>query len=408
MHHHPHSADSADPSGSQLPSVTDRPRARVRCLRTLDELADVRGFWEAHQQHPNVDFDFYRAFLECYKDSITPYVLVLDNDDLAPAILVGRIRHGPVPIKIGYRTLLQPRARVLELSYRGLLGDASSTTCRTLLANLVQAFARGDADLVRFEHLDVQSALYASARDAAGWLQRDRAVRPQSHWTAELGTNYDAFFGSLSGNSRHNLRRYTRRFEKQFDGRFEIRTYTEPRDLDRVIRDMESVAAKTYHRGLGAGFIGNIETRKLIGLAMEKGWYRSAILYIEDKPVAFWDGRKYRRTFYTDTTGYRPELYHARPGLFLLLSLLRDLCADDQVDVLDFGLGDAQYKRSLCNREWHEARIHVYSRRWRGVSINVGLTATAAAASFARRTLDEFELASRVKRSWRGRLIGSR
>jgi len=77
-------------------------------------------------------------------------------------------------------------------------------------------------------------------------------------------------------------------------------------ELDRMCVDMETISAKTYHRGLGVGFADSAETRGLFAMALDHGWQRAYVLYVRGTPCAFWEGLMYRQSFFSDQ--HRPTI----------------------------------------------------------------------------------------------------
>jgi CelD/BcsL family acetyltransferase involved in cellulose biosynthesis len=86
------------------------------------------------------------------------------------------------------------------------------------------------------------------------------------------------------------------------------------------------------------------------------------------------------------------------------MRLVEDLCADETVDTVDYGFGDAEYKRRFGSRSWQEEDVLVYAPTARAVRINLVRTALLAAVGVARRVLQRGDALGRVKRGWRKRL----
>ncbi len=163
----------------------------------------------------------------------------------------------------------------------------------------------------------------------------------------------------------------------------------------------------TYQKGLGAAFSDTPERRRLTSLSLERGWFRVWVLYDEETPIAFWQGSVYRRIYHSGTTGYDPTYSRDRVGIYLLTRAIADLCADPEVDFLDFGFGDADYKRYFSDEAWNESDLVVFAARARPVAINATRTAVMASAYGLRRGLEHFGLADRIKVAWRRRLRAS-
>jgi CelD/BcsL family acetyltransferase involved in cellulose biosynthesis len=87
-----------------------------------------------------------------------------------------------------------------------------------------------------------------------------------------------------------------------------------------------------------------------------------------------------------------------------MLRMIEDLCADPTVEVLDFGFGDAEYKRRLGDFSTREEDVLVYAPTARSVRINLTRTALLLAIGGMRRLAGASALGGAVKRRWRRRL----
>ena len=187
-----------------------------------------------------------------------------------------------------------------------------------------------------------------------------------------------------------------------------MRTFRGAADFEEMMRDIEQIAAKTYQRGLGVGFDTSAAMRERLRLEIAKGWLRAFVLYIEDKPFAFWIGKLYQNSFCSDSMGYDPAYSKHSPGMYLIMQVVEYLCgenSDDRAHQIDFGFGDAQYKTVLANQEWQEASIYIFARSWKGIGINLLRMPTAWVNHWAQELLGKTSLLLKVKRMWRDRIM---
>lgn len=376
----------------------------VRVLRSVSEIEEVRDAWMQMQRHPNADMDFFLSVVDSRPEILRPHVLVLSRDGRPAAILVGRIEDSFLEAKLGYKVIHRWPVRCLTFVYRGLLGDSSAANSAALMKAAINCLADREADVIWFNSLRSDTPIYRIARRACGLLFSDYFPELNLHWRASLPGSYEQFLQTLSSNTRHNLRRYSSRLLKTFGRDLSVRCFRQRTELDQIIDDTEFVAAKTYHRGLGVGFVDSAQTRRLTALALERNWFRAYILYIRGVPSAFWNGLQYGRTFFTGATGSDPAYSEHRLGTFLLTRVFEDLCQNDAADEIDFGFGDAQYKRDLCDQSWQEASMYVFAPTVRGLVLNAVRTPTILIDRASRKALERTKLLEKVKRAWRNRL----
>jgi len=378
----------------------------VEVARTPSAVAALRHSWRHLPRNPNADVDYYLAVLASRKEILRPHVVVLKQDGAVRSILVGRIERTAVEVGLGYKKLRLSNVRCLTLIYSGMLGDDSEETALANVKSVMSSLKAGEADIAWFNHVRTGSAVYHAAVKGQNFLSRDHFPVMNQHWRLRLPATYEALHQRLSSNTRHNVKRYSKRLLDTFKDRLTVKSFRNCSEVEQTLKDTEAIASKSYHRGLGAGFVNNTETQRIWSLAAREDWLRAYLLYIDEKPVAFWNGLLYGKTFFTGTTGFDSAFGEYRPGIFLLRKMVEDLCQENVADAIDFGFGDAQYKRDWCDENWQEASIFLFSPTFKGALLNATRTPLLALSKSAQHILAHVGLLARVKRLWRDRLEG--
>jgi CelD/BcsL family acetyltransferase involved in cellulose biosynthesis len=393
--------------GDSHPAAAGRGAERVRVARTLEQVQVLRGMTEQIAwPHQDPEPEYFRTVLEAMPHAIRPHVVHLERPGWRPILVVARLERIELEARIGYLRLYRPTVRCLTVVHGGVAGAETVEDCGRVLDALRGALAAREADVVRFLGLRTDSPLYATATSVSPWLCRDRVASPQPHWRVAIPDSIDAFLAARSRNTRQNVKRYGRRFERAYRHRLTLRRFgrDDDCDLDRLFAELEAIAAKTYQRGLGVGFTGDELQRRTIELELRRGRYLAWVLDVDGVPSAFWDGSIHASTFFIGSPGYDPVLGPARVGTWLQMRMIEDLCARDDVSALDYGMGDAQYKRSFGDECWTDAIVHVFAPTLTGLRVNAARTAAMGATQVARRALGDSGLEQRVKRGWRRRL----
>ena len=374
-------------------------RPDVRVARTVEDVEAIRGAWErVGPRHPDSDVDFFLQVLADRPEVLRPHVMLIEDDgDGEPALLVGRVEERTLPARFGYATLYRPRLRCLTVVSDGLTGSEAGQ--EKLAAALLETLRDGDIHALFMHKAVLGSPLHRVATELAGPLQRSRPVVATRHWARELPDSYDQFTKSLPKNLRGNVRRDGRKLVETLGERMRIQRLNRPDQLEQTLSDLERVAARTYQRGLGAGFDASKDS-ELVRLGLERGWFNAWIMYIDGEPCAFEIGDIFRGTFFSAAKGFDPEVEHRNIGTFLQMRMFEDLCADSGVDRFDFGYGDADYKRRCATYSWEESDLVVYAAAPRPLFVNGVRTLVATADAFARRAFGKERIA-RVKRRWR-------
>ncbi len=376
----------------------------LETVKDVPKISSLREEWQSMTYDPNGDIDFYLTFLDVHRRDTSPYVIVLRKEGRVEAILAGRIELRPIDVPLGYRKLKTPPVRVLTLVHGGMLGEDREDFAVQLVSEVWNSLKRNDADVACFHGIDNSSSLYRVAKKMGSRLTRDFFPVSLPRLRLKLAPTYEEVVQRRSANTRHNLKRYSKRFEKTYAGQIEIRTFRDPHELDSMMADTEIIAKETYVRGLQAGFAVDEQTQRLAALTAEKGWLRAQILYLNGEPCAFWNGFLYKRTFFTWTTGYLAHLSEFRPGMYLLQKMLEDLCKEGGVDDVDFGFGDAQYKRDLCDFKRMQESVLLFAPNTRGIAINLVRTPLMYGTQLARTALVRTGFEQKIKKLWRRRV----
>jgi ribosomal protein S18 acetylase RimI-like enzyme len=369
-----------------------RPSAGVRPLqhvaRSLDEVERLRPLWQrAPIISPEADLDLFKCMVSSRPEIVRPHVVAIERTERPPALAVGRLEQGRIELKVGYRALARPRLRTLVVGHGCLAGSEDGEDSRALLAGLRSALIEGEADMLCLSKLRADTALFELARGLAPWLCRDHLLETVPRSDVTVPNDLNAFLQQRSRNTRDNVKRYGKRLERAHGDDLVVRGYREPGDLDEALAAMEAVAATTYQRALGVGFRDEPRQRDLLEVAARKDVFRGWVLSIAGTPVAFWHGLAYGGTFYIGSPGYDPEYRDLRVGQYLQMRMMEDLCADPAVTRVDYGFGEAQYKRSFGDRTWMEADVMIFAPRLRALCVNGLRTAIGGATRIAKRAL---------------------
>jgi hypothetical protein len=397
----------ADPQKS---STQERTTARpseaafsVRTLETRTQIEALRSVWERLSWHPNSDLDFYLLINSQQAETTSPLVLVCEQNGTLEALLVGRVQKEAVEIAIGYKTLFRIRVTSLRMITCGRLGSAVPEIERALVSKMQEILVEKNLDLLAFRNIRVGSPIHAEIIRAAGFI-KVHSTTPGLHWRMHLPKVVEDVPKLIDGDARREVRRRTRKLNADNQGQVEFRLFRDVSEVDEMMSSIEQVASVTYQRGLGAGFINDAKTREQLLLAARKQRLRAYLLYVKGKPCSFWMGELYGKTFFSGNMGYDLAYRNYSPGTLVLLWGMEQLTAEG-VEGIDFGLGDAEYKRQFCTEHWEDTTVTLYGQNLRGKTVELTTAAVRVAKKSAESLLQRTNLLGLVKRIWRNRLI---
>ncbi len=369
-----------------------------------EQLELYRPFWESHQWHPNTDLDAYVEWCQSQPDVLGPCVLILERDGSPEAMVLGRIGEQQFRCRLGYLTIGLGQVRQLSILHGGVLNCASPDLAALVFSELVHLLKLKKVDVALLNLLSTDSHLFQFVTRSPGFFCRDHLVSPQRHWKTALPATQAEFLQRLNKKHRYWARRIEKQLEQDFPGQVSLRSFGPAWSLDQLMNDVEAVASKTYQRRLGVGFRNDAAEARRLALAAGRGWLRAYVLYLSNRPCAFWMGRRYKDVFFSDVTGYDPAYRDYELGTVVFLRMVEQLCAE-RVQAVDFGLGDALYKQRFGDQSWTEAEVRIFSPSLRGRTLNLARTSLEGPARRLKSWLGRTRWEQRLKTSWRKRLL---
>ncbi|MBB4200376.1 hypothetical protein CCR94_18000 [Rhodoblastus sphagnicola] len=376
---------------------------RLQVLRSRDEIEPFRAFWTACAPGRDCDLDFYLFVTEHIEGCLRPHVVVLFDGESPVALLAGRIDAARIPVRAGYVSLPVPTLKILRIVHGGFLGDLNPEHAQSLISSILEALKAGEADAAMLESIDLRSPLVACARTLAPWFCADRLVHPIVHRFRDVTGATGAFLDQLSVSMQARHRRRRSKLKRAFKA-FEIKRYHQPDCLSEFMATVESIAAKSYQRGIGVGFSRSSFIEARLAFEARKGWLRGFVLCLDGQPSAFWIGSLRDEVFISTYLAFDPAHADYAPGMYLLLEAMDALVAEAAgARLFDFGPGDAVYKEQLSNRFVEESPVYIFAPRLKPLAVNALRSAVGAASHAVRHSRWLAPLAQKLKRWLRSR-----
>jgi hypothetical protein len=344
----------------------------IDILGRTEDLHERNAEWIGLCPHPEAHPALFKAVADVNPDLIRPHVVLVSRAQTVIAIAVARIQYERIPLKLGPISLPTPRLRVLRLSYDGVMGETSPEVFATLNSALTEPLNTGEADALLWDHVRIVSPAALAASQPGPMLQRDLSpVTTTLHWSTAMDQDFEAFLRGLSKGERSNYKKNVKKLEEHFAGRLRSVCYQSIDDFDVIMRDTLAIADLTYQRAIGASFADQIWAQSWLKSSLELGIARCFVVYIDDEPTAFVLGHVWKGRLITHFMGYDPELSDFGVGRYINFKMIAAACADADIKHLDFGFGDALYKRRICKTMWEEVDRFIFARRLKPMAVNV-------------------------------------
>jgi Acetyltransferase (GNAT) domain len=378
----------------------------VEVVRTAAGLERLAPEWAAIPwEREEAELDYLLARVEARPEAVAPFAILVRRGGEPAAALAARIENRRLSTAFGPRTVYAPRVRILQVVDGGIVAPDPGAIPRLVQA-LQAALAAGDADAAAIPPLPLDSPLYAALASAGGPLDRQRFISPWQRRLLALPASFEEYLETRSGKVRFGIRYDAKKLLAALGDELSVAILDAPGDCERLVAGLERVARLTYQRSIGAGFADTPEQRRLAEVGLAHGWLRAYVLYRNETPIAFWLCAVHGETILLKTTGFDPEYLRLRVGVYLLMRVIEHACADPALRVLDFGPGDADYKRYFSSESRPERNLVLFAPSLRARRVNAARTGILGAASAARWLSDRASLTERLKARRRRSLRG--
>lgn len=376
---------------------------KIGLIKTLEELEALRTYWEEWQDHPNNDFDQFKMICRLRQEIESPCVAVMERNGQTQALLIGRLEKTQFAPSIGYLNPVRIPARVMTVLHQGALGQMDEEAALESIKYFWSLLGSGVADAIEFHYLSEDSSLLNALQfHRSGWFC-EKSPQWSVHWEMILPAEGAFIEGKVRSKHRTGIRKKGRELESAFPGKVSWHWMSRFDDIPGLCARLEEVAARAYQRGLGTGFMDNDEYRRRFALFASRGQLRVQLLEIDGRARAFWFGYLYRGIFHLSETGYDPDLSKYEVGTLMFIRL-NDELAKEGVRKLDFGIGDALYKRRFGDRSWREASVWIFAPTAKGLVLRSSRGLLAAVDNWGRRLIQKVGGLDRLKTAWRRRL----
>lgn len=379
----------------------------VVSVRVVTEPAEFDALLPAWRQLADAyenDPDLFRLVLGHRDNVLSPFVLVAEEGGVPVAILPGRLETITLRARFAYFDAARFRVRSVSLIHNGLIGRRDPGTLEALVGAAMPVIAGGRAEILNFRYLAEGSALEDAVARLPVPRRRRRTSAPECRRILDLPESVDALLQDRSAKSRKRLRYYARQVEA-LDG-FEVRVVEDAADLPALMEEIEAVAARTYQRSLGAGFQNNAEWAAVLRHGFDGGRFRLWLVYGEGKLITYSGGFTVGQRFLLHFKGYDPDYARLSVGTYLLLRMVGDLIDGGQVRELDYGFGDAEYKRTFSNASQMERNHILFAPGLKGEAMALILRALEGLTDRAQRIARKLGAEQRLKTLLRRQLSG--
>lgn len=306
-----------------------------------------------------------------------------------------------LPLRLGEKVVHSfrlPAVRLIAVAQDGVLCEADAL-------GFLSWLRRSDAArAIVLTDVSTSTPLYAAVLRAAELDYMVARCEPDTHLFHRFRDSYPAFFAELTSKYRNQLRKKEKTLAECLGTAVDFRQYTEAAQVQEFLDAANAINKKTYQfRMFGETVDNGPASAARVRRAAEAGAFRSFILWHGDIPLCFVLGhQRADGTYEHRQTGYDPAWAHVSPGIVSNLMLFQRLYeGPNRPTVLDFGSGDADYKRMFSNEARQTVNPVLIPRRARYKPAFWLFSASTVANDFAVSLLERLGVKEWLKRQLR-------
>lgn len=239
----------------------------------------------------------------------------------------------------------------LQLKAAHLLGSVPSLPPDPALhARLLKSLLAERADCVYMDSVPVESPGRELMKEAGKGYLTYAPGGPRPWHLLRLHAGSAEYLSQMSSKTRQTLKRKAKKLAEAGGGQLELSRVDSAQQVGDFLAGAVKVSRNSWQQSiLGTRVDDTEEERAWSERAAEAGLLRNYLLKSGGRPCAFVVGYQFNGVYQYVELGYDRDFAEHSPGTVLLHMLIQDLCDHRPASLLNFGLGDADYKQRFGN-----------------------------------------------------------
>lgn len=208
----------------------------------------------------------------------------------------------------------------------------------------------------------------------------------RKHFSLILPPSFHDYLAGFKKKKRAELRRRLKIFHENNGNDKALVRVDKVGQVQMFLQLASAVSKKSWqHRVLGPRLTLTDDFNHRLTRLAEKKMLRAYLLFFRGKPCAFRLGYQYGDRYVSAETGYDQSFSDISPGKILTLLMIEDLTAYKPPNMVDFGIGYAEWKKDLCNTCSEDASVFLLRKNMRNKLISISHSGFCTTVRFARR-----------------------
>ncbi len=233
-----------------------------------------------------------------------------------------------------------------------------------IIAQLLDSLLDAQVDCVYMDTVPIEDPFLGSAMET--WRDNYLVYAPGGSrpWhLLQIPANSEKYLSGMSSKTRFTLRKKAKKLAESVGGELEMTRIDSEFQVGDFLANAVRVSQNSWqHEILGNRISDSEDERAWVQRLARAGLLRNYLLKCGGRSCAFVVGYQFNGVFHDVELGYDREFSEHSPGTILLHMLIQDLCDHQPPSLLNFGMGDADYKRRFGNVQRKDVSVVVFRR----------------------------------------------
>lgn len=216
----------------------------------------------------------------------------------------------------------------------------------------------GPRTAIMMEAVDRRDTLFSAIHSTDDVFRLFTPQQLQPRFRTQLPDTVEAYWAEqFERKTRSDIRRRRKKL-----GSYRLTVTNQPDEVAPFLHAAAGISAHSWQtRMMGNRVSESTQEKRTLQSLTSAGRFRGYLLTVDDEPIAFSTVTIRDGMAWGEEMGFDQRHARQSPGTVLMSEVIDDLIRSGQVKTLDFGLGDAQYKRRFSNDVSESADIWLLS-----------------------------------------------
>ncbi|MCK5506785.1 MAG: GNAT family N-acetyltransferase [Thermodesulfovibrionia bacterium] len=223
-----------------------------------------------------------------------------------------------------------------------------------------------EADCVYFDSIPMKSFCYNYLKESKFLRRMYHVYVPyggRQHYLITLPETFEKFLLKFKRKKRYNLKRQIKSFQEFASGKLRLQRIVSLDQIDFFLKEATRVADNSWQKtALGMRINNNESLRKKYRDLAKRGIFRSYLLMCREEASSFVIGYQFQGVYHYIEIAYNRDYKKLSPGTVLLYMIIEDLIKFNPARKLNFGIGDAQYKRAFQTDMFEDVSVFLLNK----------------------------------------------